>query len=310
MDYQKIGIFIATKRKEIGLTQKELAHKLNITDKAVSKWERGLGCPDVSILEKLSKILGVSILDILNGEDVVEEFIDTNNVKLNIASVVDDAKKQNDKLKSIVSKFLIGIILSVGFLIIILNVLNIKRLNKKSSFHESCDTTYFEEILTTVDKLNNNMKVIKNNQGIYTNEEYNVILESLDEIEESINNSKLLEYYKNKSYLKEFDLYMLSYEGLSPSPIALLNNILINYDDSFNDFFTMYAYMYVTTGMLLSDVYEPIYLAYYDINSNVPEIDNIRYGFKEDAILSNYLYALNVCNYLVNSIIEVGEINV
>ena len=51
MNYERIGKFIQEKRKEKGLTQKELAQKLNITDKAVSKWERGLGCPDVSILK-------------------------------------------------------------------------------------------------------------------------------------------------------------------------------------------------------------------------------------------------------------------
>ena len=62
MNYKEIGIFISKRRKELNMTQKDLAIKLNVTDKAVSKWERGLGCPDVSILELLSSILGVSIL--------------------------------------------------------------------------------------------------------------------------------------------------------------------------------------------------------------------------------------------------------
>ena len=63
MNYEKIGEFIKTKRKEMNLTQKELAERINVTDKAISKWERGQGCPDVSLLEVLSKELNVSILE-------------------------------------------------------------------------------------------------------------------------------------------------------------------------------------------------------------------------------------------------------
>ncbi len=73
MDYEKIGLFIANKRKEYKLTQKDLADCLKITDRAVSRWERGLGCPDISLLEELSKILGVSILEILHGEEIREK---------------------------------------------------------------------------------------------------------------------------------------------------------------------------------------------------------------------------------------------
>lgn len=68
MNCEKIGKFIATSRKQKGLTQTELADRLNITDRAVSKWERGKGCPDISLLEDLSKILDVSIIELLKGE--------------------------------------------------------------------------------------------------------------------------------------------------------------------------------------------------------------------------------------------------
>lgn len=68
MDQEKIGKFIATLRKEKGLTQQELAEKLGITKNAVSKWERGLGLMDMSLLKPLSEILDVSVTEILNGE--------------------------------------------------------------------------------------------------------------------------------------------------------------------------------------------------------------------------------------------------
>ncbi|MCI8460736.1 MAG: helix-turn-helix domain-containing protein [Bacilli bacterium] len=68
MDCQKIGTFILTKRKDKNMTQKQLAKSLGITEQAVSKWERGLGIPDVSLLIDLSKILDVSVQEILTGE--------------------------------------------------------------------------------------------------------------------------------------------------------------------------------------------------------------------------------------------------
>ncbi len=67
MDARKTGVFIAEKRKAINMTQKELADKLQITDKAVSKWERGLSFPDISILIPLSEALNVSLYDLLTG---------------------------------------------------------------------------------------------------------------------------------------------------------------------------------------------------------------------------------------------------
>lgn len=73
MDQIKIGAFIAESRHKAGLTQEELASKLGITKNAVSKWERGLGLMDMSLLKPLSDILHVSINEILAGEKIEEE---------------------------------------------------------------------------------------------------------------------------------------------------------------------------------------------------------------------------------------------
>ncbi len=67
MDAKKTGSFIFERRKELNITQKELAEKLYITDKAISKWERGLSFPDISVLIPLSDILKVSLYDLLTG---------------------------------------------------------------------------------------------------------------------------------------------------------------------------------------------------------------------------------------------------
>ena len=78
MENQKIGNFIKELRKEKNLTQKELADKLFITDRAVSKWERGLSCPDISLLDDLSNILGVSVIELLKGRRLDKDEVINN----------------------------------------------------------------------------------------------------------------------------------------------------------------------------------------------------------------------------------------
>lgn len=68
MNQEQIGKFIAEARKKANLTQQELASKLRITDRAVSKWENGRSMPDISLLKDLANILNVSVNDILSGE--------------------------------------------------------------------------------------------------------------------------------------------------------------------------------------------------------------------------------------------------
>ena len=73
MDRKKIGIFIAQRRKELDMTQKELAGKLGITDRAVSKWETGRSLPDLSLLQPLSHVLEIDVNDLLNGAIISED---------------------------------------------------------------------------------------------------------------------------------------------------------------------------------------------------------------------------------------------
>ena len=68
MDQEKIGKLIATLRKELNLTQSELGAKVGVGDRAVSKWERGITCPDISIINDLSKVLGITSDELLRGE--------------------------------------------------------------------------------------------------------------------------------------------------------------------------------------------------------------------------------------------------
>ena len=68
MDNAKIGKLIFNLRKNSELTQNQLAEKLNVSDKAISKWERGLGCPDISLLPVIAKIFEIDLESLLKGE--------------------------------------------------------------------------------------------------------------------------------------------------------------------------------------------------------------------------------------------------
>ena len=97
MDQIKIGKFIADCRKQKGLTQMQLAEKLGITDKAVSKWERGIAMPDSSIMLELCDILSISVNELLSGEEINVE----NNNQKNEQLLLEMAKELEKKNKTI-----------------------------------------------------------------------------------------------------------------------------------------------------------------------------------------------------------------
>lgn len=80
MDSLKTGNLILKIRKEKKMTQKELAEKLNVSDKTISKWERGQGCPDIASINDLAEVLGVNVTDILSGESFISDN-DNGNMK-------------------------------------------------------------------------------------------------------------------------------------------------------------------------------------------------------------------------------------
>ena len=97
MDQVKIGRFIAACRKEKNLTQMQLSEKLNITDKAVSKWERGISMPDSSIMLELCGILGISVNELLSGEKIEMK----NNHQKNEELLLELTKELEKKSKTI-----------------------------------------------------------------------------------------------------------------------------------------------------------------------------------------------------------------
>lgn len=115
MDCEKIGNFILQNRKAKKLTQKQLADKLCVTDRAISRWERGVGAPDISLLITLGEILGVSVNEILLGEKI-ENITKEQSDKILVDSI--SLYKKNDIKKTVKTFFLI-IIMIISLLLAI-----------------------------------------------------------------------------------------------------------------------------------------------------------------------------------------------
>ena len=101
MDPEKVGKFIYTLRIKNNMTQNELANKINVTNKAVSRWERGQGLPDISLLEPLSKNLNVSILELLNGQYIEQnENAEKKDINILLETLLEINEKNNDMFLS------------------------------------------------------------------------------------------------------------------------------------------------------------------------------------------------------------------
>lgn len=93
IDRAAFGAFVATQRKEKGYTQKELADRLFVSDKAVSKWERGLSLPDISLLVPLSQALDVTVMELLQGRKFEAERKD--ELRLDLSEVEQLVKRRS-----------------------------------------------------------------------------------------------------------------------------------------------------------------------------------------------------------------------
>jgi len=101
MSNKTLGEMISSLRKEKGMTQNDLAKKMNVTDKAVSKWERDLSCPDVNSIPKLAEILDTTVEELLNAQ----------------------SKKEDNKVDEIINLALNGVGLAMGIYIIVASIL-------------------------------------------------------------------------------------------------------------------------------------------------------------------------------------------
>lgn len=221
MNQEKIGKYIATCRKENKLTQEQLAEKLGVSSKSVSRWENGKTMPDVSLFQQLCKELNITINDLLSGETMNENKFDLSADKL-----VDYSKyiKLREKKKLVVLS--VGLIILIGlFLIVLVLIFN------KTFFRSSYELDYLKNISIPIPRYSyyrgtggmegytTKLKTLKQP------DEVNILIDrylnTLDKIE--CNNEN---YYYDKN--KNFTIiqYRINNDG-----IGFVNTIYISYSD-------------------------------------------------------------------------------
>ncbi len=240
MNYDKIGEFIKNRRKERNLTQSELAKRINVTDKAISKWERGLGCPDVSLLEVLSKELDVSILELLQGREIENEVIKVTEADDYIKSTINISNDlTKNKIKNIFNRIIELSIVFIVLLLTILNIIQFKYMDKEYTYRVTRDT--YETMTGALTMIDNNINKIKNSKTIFNNEDYELIVNYLEEDNKKINNIYYLKKIKELKSIKYKvnDLRLLTDMYYDPRIEIDLLNILDKYIDS--DFIKVYS---------------------------------------------------------------------
>jgi len=230
MDLEKMGKFIAEMRKKHSLTQSQLGEMLGISGKAISKWERGISAPDISLLNDLSKILEVSVSEILNGEKDASED-KNNNINIKVIDTYNKIfkKKYTKVIFILISLLLSSIILfSVAYLITNYNKCFVYKLSsgseefylegliasnqKENSLlitgisyygedYKSEDDTYYTEIKT----------IVRINESEIFNEEISVspktIKNIFNELYISINeNPKIGDFFRLKNINKDLSV--------------------------------------------------------------------------------------------------------
>ena len=295
MNYKEIGLFISKKRKELNMTQKELADKLNVTDKAVSKWERGLGCPDISILEVLSNILGVSILELLKGRNIEGKVIPVVEADDYLKNTINYSKKSlNKKILDLLTIIIIGI---TSFIVII-NINHIIYLNKEYEYNFSNN-----EILEDINKIENNINKIKNTNNIFDNTDYKNLNELLNSYYNKIISNSILKYNGIKKF-KLKDLNQLDNE--LPGFLEILSSykILEKYDFKQKQYEELLSILLTSKTFNLTFMYNEPLLSY---KYQFLDSNDIFYTDKVTPRIIEFKYRVKEFLYLTNKILEVGE---
>ena len=302
MNYETIGKFIQSKRKEKGLTQKELAEKLGVTDKAVSKWERGLGCPDVSILEILANELDTSILEILKGRTIENEIIKVTEANDYVKETI---KFTKNKTKEIINKIIVFLTILISILLLILNIENIISLNKKYEYDFNNETVI--EMKKQLNKLKTNIELIEQNQGKYKDEEYKEISQDLKYIKEKLNNSKILKYEDNiKLTIK--DIYIIEDNTI----LDLYGIKILKELEKYNEEEQLFKDNIMAKIYLNINAHEQTEKSYKYKMINIPNNMETLYTPFNNPINLRVMYTKSTIStyiYITNKIIEVGGIN-
>lgn len=305
MNYEKIGEFIQEKRKEKKLTQKELAKKLGVTDKAVSKWERGLGCPDVSILEVLSKELDVSILELLKGRKIENEVINVTEADDYIKSTITASKYLFIlKLRRTILATLTFIVLFISGIIIFSNINNYHNLNKKEYISKTNRDITITNIDARLDSIKNNIDKLDSIKNKISLEDYEYLKNNLNLYYKHMKNLKIFKYRENKVNYNDVYKFYVDEDALSLNYSLNLYSIIGKYLKNDNS----YELTESTLKLLFLSVYNSFDSDYNHIigdtilvNENIVSV-RLHYHYFLQVYNRQIIYVDNILNEFISEV--------
>lgn len=207
MDQEKIGKFIAYIRKEKGMTQSELASRLGITDRAISKWENGRGMPDLSLIKPLCKELDITINDLLSGEKLDKKDYQ-DKFEENIFNTINYTDKKINKLK-LIFKISLGFIFLIFITLGTLFIVDMNRIkNNKPVLFSTWSYTYAPAIDLHEEEIeiaiNNYLMEKSDNEPIHHENEKGFVSFRIYLLDEKEKNS----YYNVYAYVLEEKYYL------------------------------------------------------------------------------------------------------
>ena len=123
MDATKFGAFVQSQRKVLSLTQAQLGEKLGVTDKAISRWERGVGFPDIGLLEPLAQALEVTVVELMRGEQMEQEQISIQEVETMMVQTIDLAQElERTKRRNRLLRFVAMPALFCGYMVLFMAI--------------------------------------------------------------------------------------------------------------------------------------------------------------------------------------------
>lgn len=278
MDLIKTGKIISEARKNKNMTQKQLASKLHISDKAISKWERGLGYPDISFLIPLSQILDISLYELLSGEKGEVEEILKNTIHYSNKEI--QRKKKQMKKKSFTLIFIIIIfVLLLGYKLVnfiiytptfindgdykkiangfqIKDSITIENIKLNGSEYIEFDNMKFKNIFEGYETNNQDgflsyVLTDDNNETKYffsigrTDTYLNIVLDEIKQLTES-NRLKKLEFFKGIDNDLELFSYIYLTQDYKPKITYRIKNLKKNYYEKMSSYIVLPQIQYIT----------------------------------------------------------------
>ena len=226
MDPKKTGMIILEARKRLKMTQKDLADKLYVSDKAVSKWERGLCFPDISVLIPLTEILNISLYDLLRGEKVnKKEVEETLKNTINYSNSEINRKK---KKYITISSIIIFIIVLISIMsVVFMSDNEIGAIVDRDTIHT---INYYSEYKTTLDNTNGEkLELIIMKLPLRWKERQFEVSGDTIKINYGVSYKDVVKAYDDENYVKEAMINMASVIFTTVSDVDLVEIRYIDY---------------------------------------------------------------------------------